>query len=101
MKKFLEELANNKSHLTDNVPTKTESKQKKKELRNTYSKLVGRRALHISKLERTRRVVVIKEVNTHFIRVAYKYYGMDYEGEISVCICYLSLLCGDDRLDVE
>lgn len=101
MKRFLEELANNKTHLIDAMPTKTEAQRKRIELRTAYKKLVGRRALHVSKGEKDSRVVVIKEAHERYVRVSYKYYGMDYTGEVNTSITYLSLICGDDRLDVE
>lgn len=101
MKRFLEELANTQAHLKDALPSKTESQRKRAELRKVYSGLINKRALHHSSSTRDSRVVRIKAVTNHYVVVAYKYYGMDYEGEISTCVGYLSLLCGEDRLDVE
>lgn len=101
MKRFLEELANNQTHLMDAMPSKTESERKRKELKLAYSKLLGKRALHHSKSEKDTRVVRIKEVTNHYVRVSYMCYGMDYQSEVSTCVSYLALLCGEDRLDVE
>lgn len=101
MKKFIEELNKTKKHLRDSLPTDTEAQRKSKELQKLYAGMIGKRGLYSSKVDKDARVVVIKEVNKHFVRVSYKYYGRDYEGEISSCITYLGLICGDDRLDVE
>lgn len=101
MKKFLEELNKAKSHLYDALPADTEARHKRKELKELYSKLIGRRALYVSKVDKDSRVVTIKGVTNNYVIVGYKYYGMEYRGEITTCINYLSLLCGDDRLDVE
>lgn len=102
MKRFLEELAKSQAHLTDSVPVRTDAQRKKAELREVYNKLIGKRALHIPRGDRElNRIVKIKSTHPHYVRVTYKYYGMDYEGELSMCITYLSLLCGEDRLDVE
>lgn len=99
MKNFIDELAKSKKHLYDALPTDTEAQRKSKELQKLYARNIGKRALHIVKNDS--RVVTIKEANKHFVRVSYKYFGMDYEGEINVTINYLSLVCGDDRLDIE
>lgn len=101
MKRFIEELAKSNKHLQDSLPTDTESKRKQKELRKLYLGLLGRRALYVSKVEKESRVVTINQAGTHFIQVSYKYFGRDYEGEIHTSITYLSLICGDSRLDIE
>jgi hypothetical protein len=101
MKKFLEELDKAKSYLYNVLPNNTEADNKRKELKQLYGKLVGRRALYVNKVEKESRVVTIKGVTNHYVIVSYKYYGMEYQGELTTCINYLSLLCGDDRLDVE
>lgn len=101
MKSFLEELAKTQAHLKDSLPTRTESYRKRMELKSVYSKSIGKRALHHSASTRDSRVVRIRQVTNHYIVVSYKYYGMDYEGDINVCVSYLALLCGEDRLDVE
>ena len=101
MKKFMEELARTKKHLRDSLPTDTEAQRKGRELQAMYTKMIGKRALYTSKVEKDSRVVVIKDVTKHYVRVSYKYYGRDYEGEISACITYLGLICGDDRLDIN
>lgn len=101
MKRFLEELAKASSYMYDAVPTDTDAERQYKELRAKFSSLVGRRALYVCKAERESRVVVIKDVKKDYVILSYKYYGMDYQGELTTCVCWGALICGDDRLDVE
>jgi hypothetical protein len=101
MKKFLEELNKAKSYLYETAPINTEANQRRKELKELYGRYIGRRALHVSRVDKDSRVVTIKGVTNNYVIVSYKYYGMEYQGELTTCITYLSLLCGDDRLDVE
>jgi hypothetical protein len=100
MKKFMEELANAKAYLSDMPGENSEAARKFRELRDTYRKHVGRRALFKSGRGEAR-VVTIEEVTEHFVRVSYSYYGRSYSGRINTCSNYNSLVCGDDRLEIE
>jgi hypothetical protein len=101
MKKFLEELSKASTYMYDAIPTDTEAERKYRELRAKFSSLVGRRALYVSKVDKESRVVVIKSVTKHYVTVSYKYYGMNYQGELFTSVNWGALICGDDRLDVE
>lgn len=101
MKKFLEELSKASNYMINDIPTDTAAERMYAELREKFSKLVGRRALYVSKVEKESRVVVIEEIRPHYIVLTYKYFGMDYEGKIRVCVNYGAIICGDDRVDVE
>jgi hypothetical protein len=101
MKKFLEELSKASNYMYDAIPTDTDAERKYQELRAKFTSLVGRRALYVSKTEKESRVVVIKQVRPHYVILSYKYYGLDYQGELNTCVGYGALICGEDRLDVE
>jgi hypothetical protein len=101
MKKFLEELSKASNYMHDAIPTDTDAERKYGELRAKFASLVGRRALYVSKAEKESRVVMIKKVTPHYVMLSYKYYGLDYQGELTTCVNYGTLICGDDRLDVE
>lgn len=101
MKKFLDELNKYTSYLYDDVPKNTDAGRRFQELRNKYSKLIGKRALYMSRPNKESRVVVIEEARPRYVRVSYKYVGMTYKGVTSTCIQYQSLICGESRLDVE
>ncbi len=101
MKKFLEELSKATSYMQNTVPTNTEAERQYRELRAKFSTLVGKRALYVSKNLKESRVVVIEEARKNYVRLSYKYFGMDYQGILNTTVTYGALICGDDRIDAE
>jgi hypothetical protein len=101
MQKFLEELEKAKENLYNDSPEKTDAVRICKGMRSKFRALEGKRALLVSKVNKTSRVVTIEEAHERYVRVSYKYFGRDYAGKLNTCVNYLSLYCGDDRLDVE
>lgn len=98
MKGFIDELKKSTQHLEFGGECDTFVKHK--ELQFKYEALIGKRALYKSGRGEGR-VVIIEQATDVFVRVSYKYYGKNYSGKISTCCMYNSLLCGDDRLEME
>lgn len=103
MKGFLEKLNGTKNayeHIHDDN-TVSEATLKFRSMRNKYSKLIGSRALYTCKNTKESRVVYIVEVYSKFLIVEYKVSSAYYEEKVRTSINYSSLLCGDQRLEVE
>lgn len=99
MKTFLEELARARNPYEISV-SNAESIQRKQELKLKYQQLIGVRALYKNK-DKEMRIVIIREATDHYVRFTYPHYTADHKGFINGTANYLSLLCGDDRLEVE
>jgi hypothetical protein len=100
MKAFIEELNKHKAYLSDLPGKDSEGNVKHKELEKRFSEIVGRRALMKSGRAEAR-VVSIAAAFPHYVRVTYKCYGPENTTEISTCLDYNALICGDSRLDLE
>ena len=100
MKKFFEELSKS-AYLCEELAKDTEASLKYDQYHSTYSSLVGKRALYTSKADKCTRVIRIIGATAKFVVVTYKYYGRGYSGILTTAIMYNSLMCGDDRLEVE
>lgn len=99
MKKFLERLSKVKS-LYDDVAV-SEAEAKFKSMKSKYSQLIDHRALYNCKGTKESRVVYLVEAYDKYVVVRYKYETLDYSGTITTSVSYSSLLCGDQRLEVE
>ncbi|AYP68643.1 hypothetical protein EalM132_00131 [Exiguobacterium phage vB_EalM-132] len=99
MKSFLEELARAHSPYEIDI-TNTESKLRKKSLREKYTALIGKRALYKNK-DKEMRIVTICEATENYVRFSYPHNNVERQGQIYSTANYLALFCGDDRLEVE
>lgn len=100
LKKFLEELNKSKDIYTD-IPVSTGANLRYKQMKDLYSKHIGGRALYTDKIEKESRVVYIEQVTDSFIIAKYNCYGMDYTRQVSACVMYSSIICGDARVEIE
>ena len=103
MKKFLELLQKTQETSYD-VPTDTDAERRFKIMKDRYLHLKGHRALYvniISKSNRELKVVTITNATDHCVEASYNYYGNNYHGKTQVSIRFSSLLCGEERLEIE
>ncbi len=97
--KFIDELKKAKEHLMADTSTAgTEASRKYKEMRRYYSDNIGKKALF--KSGREERVVTIQQAAPTYVLLSYNVYGSS-QTTIRVTSSYNSLICGDDRLEVE
>jgi hypothetical protein len=98
MKKFLDEL--NKARDTQEVITYPGSQKISTGMRSKFEGLKGRRALHVVG-KKEAKVVTIGDAYDNFVSVTFNYYGRERDTVGKSSVSYSSLLCGDEKLEVE